>query len=206
MRTRKPRKGPAGAGRHAGAPPGRVRIVGGRLKRSVLRVAPVEGLRPTPDRVRETIFNWFAHLAGSLEGKAVLDLFAGTGALGIEAASRGAREVVLVERHPLAAGALREAKARLDVAAMTVIEADWREALARLRPAAFDLIFLDPPFDSGWLPEALRTARALLAPGGVVYAEAAQVLDPVAAGELGFELLRADRAGAVHYHLLRAQP
>jgi 16S rRNA (guanine966-N2)-methyltransferase len=206
VRTQRPRKATVGAGRRASAPPGRVRIVGGRLKRSWLRVAPVEGLRPTPDRVRETIFNWFSHLAGSLDGKAVLDLFAGTGALGIEAASRGAREVVLVERHPLAAEALREAKTRLDVAGLSVLEADWREAIARLPPATFDLIFLDPPFDSGWLAEAMRAARALLAPGGVVYVEAARTLDPAAAVAQGFELLRADRAGAVHYHLLRAQP
>ncbi len=104
------------------SPPGRVRIIAGRFRRTPIPVVAVPGLRPTPDRVRVTVFNWLEHLLGKLEGLSALDLFAGSGALGFEMASRGAARVVLVERHPRAAQALRALQQRLAAAAVTVVE------------------------------------------------------------------------------------
>ena len=196
----------AAAAREAAAPPGKVRIIGGALRRTPLPVADAPGLRPTPDRVRETTFNWLAHLLPSLEGASGLDLFAGTGALGFELASRGARRAVLVERDPRLAASLRELAQRLAPGAVEVIAADWRIALSRLGSERFDVVFLDPPFGSGVLAPALLAARTLLAPGGLVYAEEDRALDPAQVQAAELEVLRESRAGAVHFHLLRARP
>jgi 16S rRNA (guanine966-N2)-methyltransferase len=157
--------------RHA---PQQVRIIGGEWKRTPLPVTAVDGLRPTPDRVRETLFNW---LGQTLDGLRCLDLFAGTGALGFEAASRGAARVVLVERHPRAATQLRAIKDKLGAAAVEIAEADAIRFAANLPPASFDVVFLDPPFDSGLLGNALRLTMPLVAPGGVLYVEASVPID-----------------------------
>lgn len=151
------------------AAPGSVRIIGGHLRGSKLPVADRPGLRPTSDRVRETLFNW---LQPRLPGARVLDLFAGTGALGFEAASRGAASVVLVERDPGLAASLREQAARLKVANLQVEAADARAWLAAAPGDGFDLVFLDPPFASGlWEPVAAALAPRLAA-GALVYVEA----------------------------------
>jgi 16S rRNA (guanine966-N2)-methyltransferase len=150
-------------------PPGHVRIIAGRLRGSKLPVADRPGLRPTSDRVRETVFNW---LQPVLPGARVLDLFAGTGALGFEAASRGAASVLCVERDPALATSLREQAARLHADAVRVRQAD---ALALLRepPAeAFDIVFLDPPFDAGLWEPAAALLGPWLAPSAWVYVEA----------------------------------
>ena len=183
----------------AGGPPREVRLIGGQFKRSKLPVADRPGLRPTPDRVRETLFNW---LGQDLAGWRVLDAFAGSGALGFEAASRGATEVLLLERDPLLARSLQASQARLQASALRVECADALAWMARCAPARYDLVLLDPPFDAGLQSPALAAAARLVPPGGLVYLES-----PAALAEadvpLEFALSRQGRAGAVHYHLLR---
>ncbi len=178
--------------------PHRVRIVGGAWKRTPLVVPDVPGLRPTPDRVRETLFNW---LGQSLEGRACLDPFAGSGALGLEAASRGARRVVMVERDRTALAAIRAAVERLRATQVELVAGDAFDAIARLARAGerFDLVLLDPPFGQGLAERVLPLLPALLAPGARVYVETGTRFDPPA----GWRVERAQRAGNVHYHLVR---
>jgi 16S rRNA (guanine(966)-N(2))-methyltransferase RsmD len=183
--------------------PQQVRIVGGRWKRTPLQVAAVDGLRPTPDRVRETVFNWLAHLRPDLESVRGLDLFAGTGALGFELASRGAAAVVLVESHPRALERLRATQARLAATQVQIVAGDALAQAARWPAASFDLVFLDPPFESPLQAPALGAARRLLADGGLIYLEAPQPLSPAAAEAAGLEIVRSGRAGRVAFHLLR---
>jgi 16S rRNA (guanine966-N2)-methyltransferase len=177
-----------------------VRIIGGVWKRSKLPVADRPGLRPTPDRVRETLFNW---LGQTLSGWRCLDAFAGTGALGFEAASRGAAEVVLLERDAAAFASLVETKARLKADAVRVERADALSWMARSAAGAFDLVLLDPPFDAPLAEPAMAAASRIVAAGGFVYVEAPQPIDPAAGEAAGLETWRAARAGAVHFHLLR---
>jgi len=151
------------------ASPGSVRIVSGQWRGTRLPVADAAGLRPTPDRVRETLFNW---LQGRLAGASVLDLFAGSGALGLEAVSRGAREAVLVERDPRLAESLRATVARLG--AGDRVEVACSDALAWLRAPprrAFDLVFLDPPFAAELWKPALAALDPWLAPDAWLYLE-----------------------------------
>jgi 16S rRNA (guanine966-N2)-methyltransferase len=183
----------------AGRPPREVRLIGGALRRSKLPVADRPGLRPTPDRVRETLFNW---LGQDLTGWRVLDAFAGSGALGFEAASRGAAEVLLLERDPVLARSLQASQARLQAAALRVECADALAWMARCAPARFDLVLLDPPFDAGLQAPALAAAAPLVPPGGLVYLESPAALTPTDTLS-GLALARQGRAGAVHYHLLR---
>lgn len=176
------------------APAGRVRIIGGAWKKSVLRFPALADLRPTPDRVRETLFNW---LGQDLSGQSCLDLFAGSGALGFEAASRGASRVVLVERDRAAAGAMRANAERL---AGTTLQVVTGEASMFLKGAneRFDVVFLDPPFRQNVLPEVLARLPGVLKPGSRVYVESPEPLD---AGGAWRELKRS-RAGQVSYQLL----
>jgi 16S rRNA (guanine(966)-N(2))-methyltransferase RsmD len=177
-----------------------VRIVGGQWKRSKLAVLDKPGLRPTPDRVRETLFNW---LGQDLSGWRCLDAFAGSGALGFECGSRGAAEVVLLERDAELVRALRAAQQRLQASQLRIEQADALAWMGRAGPSRFHLVCLDPPFDAGLFEPALRAARPLLCDGGVLYLEAPQPWDDAALAPLGYGLLRHGRAGAVHYHLLR---
>lgn len=149
-------------------PPGHVRIIAGHLRGSKLPVADRPGLRPTSDRVRETLFNW---LQPRVAGARVLDLFAGTGALGFEAASRGAAEVVMVERDPALAQSLRESQARFRLEGVQVVQADARAWLAGPPAPRFDLVFLDPPFDGSLWEPAARGLAPWLAPGAWIYVE-----------------------------------
>lgn len=182
-----------------------VRIIGGRWKRTPLVVAEVDGLRPTPDRVRVTVFNW---LGQDLGGKRCLDLFAGTGALGFEAASRGAAQVICVEPQRAAADAIRRTIAKLDAREIELRQADARTVLAALERNGdrFDVIFLDPPFHQGWLARVLPQVTALLTTHGVIYAESEAALDPAELTGLGLSIQREDSAGQVHYHLLTRAP
>ncbi|OWQ83392.1 16S rRNA (guanine(966)-N(2))-methyltransferase RsmD [Roseateles aquatilis] len=183
------------------AGPGEVRIVGGVWKRSKLPVPYSPGLRPTPDRVRETVFNW---LGQDLSGWRVLDAFAGSGALGFEAASRGAGQVTLLERDGALASALRANLKRLDkdgTVPMRIENADALVWLRRAAPGSFDLVFLDPPFAQDLFIDALKAAAPLLAPGGLIYLESPEAVVPPA--ELGLTVWKEGRAGAVHYRLLR---
>ena len=177
-----------------------MRIVGGQWKRSKLPVADKPGLRPTPDRVRETLFNW---LGQNLAGWRVLDAFAGSGALGFEAASRGAAEVLLLERDPELVESLNSTRLRLKGEASLRIErADALTWMARHGAAAFELIFLDPPFGAGLADAALAAALPLLAPGGFIYLEAPE---PLAAVPPGLLPHRRARAGAVNFQLLQRE-
>lgn len=178
-----------------------VRIIGGRWKRTLLPVLEAEGLRPTPDRVRETLFNW---LGQDLSGLACLDLFAGSGALGFEAASRGAAAVTLVEANPRVAKQLRDNQYRLDAAQVRVVQGDAFAVAAQMPTASFDVVFLDPPFAEDWLGPALEHAARLTRPGGAVYVETDHALiGPDAPIPASLEVIRQARAGAVHFHLLQ---
>ncbi len=183
-----------------------VRIIGGQWKRTPLVVANLEGLRPTPDRVREALFNWLGHFCGgSLAGLSALDLFAGSGALGFEAASRGALRVVLVESQSAAVDALRAVQAKLKATQIEILQGDALATARRLADSdvRFDLVFLDPPFHRGWIERALAPAVGALAASGLLYIEAETRIGPEQAHAWGLELLRADKAGQVFYHLLR---
>ncbi|MEO5882232.1 MAG: 16S rRNA (guanine(966)-N(2))-methyltransferase RsmD [Caldimonas sp.] len=181
-------------------PPREVRIIGGQWKRSKLPVADRPGLRPTPDRVRETLFNW---LGQDLSGWRCLDAFAGSGALGFEAASRGAVEVLLLERDPALLAQLAANKARLGAAAIRIERSDALQWMARAAPDAFELVLLDPPFDAPLILPALAAAARIVTPGGFIYAEAPTAIEPAPAAAAGLESWRAGRAGNVHFHLFR---
>ena len=174
---------------------GEVRLIGGLWKRSKLPVADRPGLRPTPDRVRETLFNW---LGQDLRGWRVLDAFAGSGALGFEAASRGAALVLRLERDPLLVDSLRASRQRLAAEALQVERADALSWMARAAPAQFELVLLDPPFDADLGPAALQGAAPLVADGGYLYLESAH---PHQAEIPGFSLHRQLKAGAVQAQL-----
>jgi 16S rRNA (guanine966-N2)-methyltransferase len=180
--------------------PREVRIIGGAWKRSKLPVADRPGLRPTPDRVRETLFNW---LGQTLTGWRCLDAFAGSGALGFEAASRGAAEVVLLERDAALVASLSESKARLKADAVRIERADALQWMARSAPDVYDLVLLDPPFDAPLAVSAMAAASRIVAAGGFVYVEAPQGVEASAAAAAGLQAWRAARAGAVHFHLFR---
>ncbi|MBN8223481.1 MAG: 16S rRNA (guanine(966)-N(2))-methyltransferase RsmD [Xanthomonadales bacterium] len=162
---------PRGPRRAASGTPGSVRIVGGRWRGTRLEVPDLEGLRPTSDRVRETLFNW---LQPALSGALVLDLFAGSGALGMEAISRGAARAVLVERDPVQAAGLRSVVQRLDAGAQAeVVQDDALRWLQRPGAAAgpFDIAFLDPPFAGDLWDAAMRALLPHLAPSAWLYVE-----------------------------------
>ena len=173
-----------------------VRIVGGEWRRRVLRFPDAEGLRPTPDRVRETLFNW---LGQDLDGLLCLDLFAGSGALGFEAASRGAAKVLMVECAPRVLAAL-EANAKMLGAGgrVEIIRSDAVK-FARSTSLRFDVLFLDPPYRQGWIDRLAPALPGLLTADAAIYAEAEHPLD--ACGE--WRTVRRGKAGQVFYHLMR---
>jgi 16S rRNA (guanine966-N2)-methyltransferase len=182
---------------------GEIRIIGGRLRGRRIAVPDAPGLRPTPDRVRETLFNWLApHIAGAR----VLDLFAGTGALGLEAFSRGAAEVTLVEQQRVVVAVLRESLQRLGIAEIRVVADDALAFLAG-EGAQYDLILLDPPFAAGLLLPALQAIVRYrrLAPGGLCYVEQPRDAEPPAL-PAGWTLHRSGHAGEVGYYLLHGPP
>jgi 16S rRNA (guanine966-N2)-methyltransferase len=176
-----------------------VRIIGGEWKRRVLRFPDSEGLRPTPDRVRETLFNW---LGQDLDGLSCLDLFAGSGALGFEAASRGAAKVVMVEQSPKVFAAL-DANARLlgGNERLQIARADAVKFASSLSSTSsrFDVLFLDPPYKQGWIDRLMPLLPGLMADDGALYVEAEQPLEKL--GE--WRTVRSGRAGQVCYQLMR---
>ena len=179
-------------------PAGRVRIIGGNWKKSVLRFPAAEDLRPTPDRVRETLFNWLGQDLGGLE---CLDLFAGSGALGFEAASRGARRVVLVEREAHAVRALRANAERLAATNLEVLSGDSLAYLSRATEQ-FDLVFLDPPFRQNVLPAVLGRLSQVLKSGSRVYVEAPVPVEAPVESQGRWRELKRSRAGQVSFQLL----
>lgn len=180
--------------------PHEVRIIGGQWKRTKLTVTDKPGLRPTPDRVRETLFNW---LGQDLDGWRCIDAFAGTGALGFEAASRGAAQVLLVEQDPQLVDQLRSVQARLSADAVRVERGNGLTALQRAAGSGQDLVFLDPPFDAGLFDKALAAAVPALAENGWIYLEAPDAWDDARLQPVGLSLQRHLKAGAVHAHLLQ---
>jgi 16S rRNA (guanine966-N2)-methyltransferase len=185
-----------------------VRIIGGSWKRTPLPVLEALGLRPTPDRVRETVFNWLNHLRSDWGNVRVLDLFAGSGALGFEAASRGAQQVTMVDANATVVRQLQAIQEKLKATNVAVQRADalaLAQSLAQ-RGQRFDVIFLDPPYQQDFLSRALPLCAPLLTDGGLVYAESglpftfdSDVPDWLAP----WEVVRQDKAGMVHFHLLR---
>ena len=183
---------------------GEIRIIGGAWKRTRLPVAQRPGLRPTPDRVRETLFNW---LGQDLSGWRCLDAFAGTGALGLEAASRGAAQVLLVESDAALAASLETLRQRLQAGAVRVQRGDGLAALQQAAPASLDLVLLDPPFGNGDLfGKALQAAARAVAADGHVYLEAPRAWADEELAASGLAVHRYLKAGAVHAHLLRRVP
>jgi len=189
-----------------------VRIIGGQWKRTPLVVLDAEGLRPTPDRVRETVFNWINHLIdGNWSKLKCLDLFAGTGVLGFEAASRGAAQIVMVEMHTPAVRQLEATKEKLRADQVSIVRGDALATAqgmqARGGNGQFNLIFLDPPYLQNWLAKILPVCAPLLADGGLIYVESEVALDGETPPDWlqGWEVVRADNAGLVFYHLLQAK-
>ncbi len=174
--------------------PNTVRIVGGLWRSRILEFPDAVDLRPSPDRVRETLFNW---LGRDLSGMVCLDLFAGSGALGFEALSRGAASVIMVEKNPVVLRALRDNAAKLGATGLTVVRGDALE-FARGAHSRFDVVFVDPPYRLGLQAAALDLLRGLLALGGRVYVEGNAVFEP----PRGWAILKRARAGNVHFHLL----
>jgi 16S rRNA (guanine966-N2)-methyltransferase len=179
-------------------PPGhdnQVRIIGGEFRRRVLHFPDATGLRPTPDRVRETLFNW---LGQDLTGMTCLDVFAGSGALGFEAASRNAARVVMLEFSRPVSDALKQNRDVLKADKIEIVQAEARAWMRNCREQ-FDLILLDPPFASGLMDEALTLAAGLLKPGGWIYVEQ----DGKLHAPEGFIIHREGRAGQSHFGLLK---
>ncbi|MEO6973960.1 MAG: 16S rRNA (guanine(966)-N(2))-methyltransferase RsmD [Rhodoferax sp.] len=179
---------------------GEVRLIGGQWKRTRLPVASKPGLRPTPDRVRETLFNW---LGQDLTGRQCIDVFAGTGALGFEAASRGAAQVRLIEQDGALVAQLKVVQLKLQASATQIERGDGIAALRQLAPGSVDVVFLDPPFDSDLFEAALQAAARAVAAAGYVYLEAPSAWRGDRLAAFGLALHRHLKAGAVHAHLLK---
>lgn len=214
MSKKTPVKNPAAKPRVKKELTHQVRIIGGQWKRTPLPVLDAEGLRPTPDRVRETVFNWLTHLLdGEWAHVACLDLFAGTGALGFEAASRGAARVLMVEANTPAVRQLEATKEKLHAEHVSIVRGDALSVAQGLvapgngPDSGFHVIFLDPPYQQDWLAKTLPVCAKLLRAGGLVYAESELPFD----GEVppawlaDWKVIRADKAGMVFYHLLQHQ-
>jgi 16S rRNA (guanine(966)-N(2))-methyltransferase RsmD len=177
-----------------------IRIVAGQYRKTPIEVVDAVGLRPTPDRVRETLFNWLTHFwAGEFGDKRVLDLFAGSGALAFEAASRGVASVEMLEQDRAAVAAIQALKTRLRAQQVKITQGDALSYITQAPANRFDLIFLDPPFGKDWFEKLWLALPKLLEPDGFVYLEAERALNIPE----NFKLLRQDRAGVVHYHLVQ---
>ena len=183
-----------------GSPSHEVRIIGGQWKRSKIKVIDRPGLRPTPDRVRETLFNW---LGQDLTGWRCVDAFAGTGALGFESASRGAQSVLMLEQDAQLVAQLLETQQRLKAQTVQVQKGDAIMALQRLAPSSLDVVFLDPPFEGGYFEKALQAAARAVVPQGWVYLEAPVHWTDEAVQACGLQSVKYMKAGAVHAHLLQ---
>jgi 16S rRNA (guanine(966)-N(2))-methyltransferase RsmD len=174
----------------------KVRIGGGEWRSRMLRFPDALALRPTPDRVRQTLFNW---LGQELYGLSCLDLFAGSGALGFEALSRGAAEVTMVESNPAVYRALLDNASLLKADQARILRQDAMQFLAQ-NQNRFDVIFLDPPFDQHWLAKLLPLLPKHLADDGVIYAESEKLLTD----DADWQVIKHGKAGNVHYHLLKS--
>jgi 16S rRNA (guanine(966)-N(2))-methyltransferase RsmD len=196
--------------------PRQVRIIAGQWKRTPVTVVDAPGLRPTPDRVRETVFNWLNFIFdNNWQTRRCLDLFAGSGALGFESASRGALHVTLVENHPQAVQQLEQLRDKLHATQLQIIRGDATSVAKKLAVAMndslsqskdkFDVIFLDPPFHRDMLTKVLPDCVMLLKADGLLYLEAEKSLESADLPEClnNWQVIRCDRAGMVFFHLLQ---
>lgn len=172
-----------------------MRIGGGELRSRIITFPDAEGLRPTPDRVRETLFNW---LGQTLHGRSCLDLFAGSGALGFEAASRGAERVTMIEKNTAVYRALQGNQKKLGCTQIFLRHQDGLEFASR-DTQRYDVIFLDPPFQSDYLIKLLEMLPQRLNENGVVYVESGVVIDVA----MPWKAIKSGKAGQVHYSLLQ---
>ena len=182
---------------------GQVRIVGGRWRRTPLSVKALDGLRPTPERVRETVCDWLGHLFGVFDGRSALDLFAGSGALGLEMASRGFAKVDLVERDRAQAAGIATVVSKLGATDFVKVTQGDAFGFLDRTTSTYDLVLLDPPFALNLQDRAIRAALTRLAPDGVIYVERSEgrTADTFLA-ETGLVRVRAGTAGQVSYELL----
>ena len=179
--------------------PGEVRIIGGQWKRSKLSVPDLPGLRPTPDRVRETLFNW---LGAELEGWVCVDVFAGTGVLGLECASRGAQMVHLFETQAKLCENMSRQVEKFHASQVRVKKGDGVSALRVMPSHSIDLILIDPPFELDLWSSALSASVGPLKPEGLIYLESPKPWDNEALQDLGLEVHKTMKAGTVHAHLI----
>ncbi|NML28721.1 16S rRNA (guanine(966)-N(2))-methyltransferase RsmD [Zoogloea dura] len=174
----------------------RIRIIGGAWRSRLIDVSTVKGLRPTPDRVRETLFNW---LGQDMDGLRCLDLFAGSGALGFEAASRGAASVTMIEQDPVAWAALQANAKTLQASCVQLVRGDaLKFASSAVQP--FDVVFLDPPYRAGWIERIVPLLPKLLTEEGRVYVEAEYKIENIDR----LTRIKHGTAGQVYYHLFAA--
>lgn len=173
-----------------------VRISAGEWRSRLLKFPDVDGLRPTPDRVRQTVFNW---LGQELHGLSCLDLFAGTGVMGFEALSRGAMQAVMIEKSRSAYQALLDSKAALKASNAQVLNLDALQYLKQ-NQQSFDLIFLDPPYHQSMLDQILPQIKTALSMDGLLYVEAEFALTD----SPDWKVYKAGKAGNVFFHLLKA--
>jgi len=181
--------------------PGTVRIIGGKWRGTRLPVPDLPGLRPSGDRSRETLFNW---LQNDIQGATCADLFAGSGVLGLEAASRGAADVTLIEKSRIAAGVIRESVQKLDSGQVQVAQADAIEWLAGREPHSLDIVFIDPPFSSGLQIRAIEllVTGDCVKKGGLVYVETPREINPPPPPP-GWEIAREKLLGEVRMQLMK---
>jgi 16S rRNA (guanine966-N2)-methyltransferase len=192
---------PQANGTHALAgPAGEIRIIGGLWKRTKLPVARHPGLRPTPDRVRETLFNW---LGQDMSGLRCVDAFAGTGALGLEAASRGAADVLLVESESKLVAQLQTLTAKLKADKVRIQRGDGIATLQALPSGSVDVVFIDPPFEAPIFDKAIAAAAHAVSAQGAIYLEAPKTWTDADLQPWALQVVRSGRAGMVHYHLLK---
>lgn len=184
---------------------GKIRIIGGKWKRSVIHFDDADGLRPTGNRQRERLFNWLTTLFGDFEGKTGLDLFAGSGALSFEAVSRGFSHVVLFEKNKKSAQNIRSNMERLHASEMTLIAGD---ALTRANTIheSFDVVFLDPPFAAGLYEQALKIAKNKVKSDGLIYIESPKPIDFSIFENLGLQIIRQDIGTAICMTLVQPTP
>lgn len=180
---------------------GKIRIIGGQWKSRILRFKAIDGLRPSPDMVRETLFNW---LRNDIEGAQCLDLFAGSGALGFESASRGAANVTMVERHPIAARQLKENIQQLEAASLVSVLPMPAEKFLEQSDLRYDILFIDPPFDTDLLARAchLIQRNGILADGGLAYLETRAGPAPLPIPDT-WHIIRQKRRGGVQSTLIQ---
>jgi 16S rRNA (guanine966-N2)-methyltransferase len=177
-----------------------IRLIGGLWKRTKLPVANHPGLRPTPDRVRETLFNW---LGQDMSGLRCADAFAGTGALGLEAASRGAADVLLMESESKLVAQLQAIKTKLKADTVRIQRGDGIAMLLALPRASVDVVFIDPPFEAPIFDKALAAAAHAVSAQGAIYLEAPKAWGDDELAAFGLQVARSGKAGMVHYHLLK---